>query len=65
MRHRVGRAGFAVVCAAATGALLWALPVATTMASSHREAPLITEMPRSMGRISTCSAVTNPAEMPT
>ena len=46
MRHRVGHAGFSAVCAAATGALLWALPVATTMASSHREAPLITEMPK-------------------
>ena len=46
MIHRVGRTGFAAICAAATGALLWALPVATTMASSHREAPLITEMPK-------------------
>ena len=46
MTHRVGRAGFAAVCAAATGALLWALPMATAVASSHREAPLITEMPK-------------------
>ena len=46
MTHRVGLAGFAVACAVATGALLWALPMATAEASSHREAPLITEMPK-------------------
>lgn len=46
MTHRVARAGFAAICAAATGALLWALPMATAVASSHREAPLITEMPK-------------------
>lgn len=45
MTHRVRRAGIAAVCAAATGALLSALPVATAVASSHREAP-ITEMPK-------------------
>lgn len=46
MTHRMGRTGFAAACVATAGALLWALPVATTMASSHREAPLITEMPK-------------------
>ena len=46
MTHRVSRMGFAAACAVATGALLWALPVATAVASSHREAPLITEMPK-------------------
>ena len=44
-RTRV-RMGVAAVCAAATGALLWALPVTTAVASSHREAPLITELPK-------------------
>ena len=40
------RMNFATVCAVAAGALLWALPLATAVASSHREAPLITEMPK-------------------
>lgn len=40
------RMNFAAICAVAAGALLWALPLATAVASSHREAPLITEMPK-------------------
>ena len=46
MRRMGGRMGFAAVCAAAAGTLLWSLPLTTAVASSHREAPLITEMPK-------------------
>lgn len=46
MTHRVRLAGFAAACAVAAGALLWALPMATAVASSHREAPWVTEMPK-------------------
>lgn len=50
MRRRKSQAGArigaAAVCAAAAGAFLWALPVTTAVAASHREAPLITEMPK-------------------
>ncbi|MEO6307352.1 MAG: DUF4331 domain-containing protein [Nitrospiraceae bacterium] len=49
MSRTRARMGVAAVCAAATGALLWALPVTTAVASSHREAPLITELPKSDG----------------
>ena len=46
MSRRGARTSFAALCAAVAGTLLWALPVTTVMASSHREAPLITEMPK-------------------
>lgn len=45
-RRMVAGMGVAAACVAATGALWWALPVTTATASSHREAPLITEMPK-------------------
>lgn len=44
---RIGtRLGIAAVSTAAAGALLWGLPPSAAVASSHREAPLITEMPK-------------------
>ena len=46
MSRMGARTGFATVCAAAAGTLLWALPLTTAGASSHREAPLITELPK-------------------
>ena len=50
MRLRMSRTragmGVAAVCAAAAGTLLWALPMTTAVASSHREAPLITQLPK-------------------
>ena len=46
MSRMGAKMGVAAVCAAAAGSLLWALPVTTAVASSHREAPLITEMPK-------------------
>ena len=44
---RIGtRAGFAAACAVAASGVLGVLPVPIAGASSHREAPLITEMPK-------------------
>ena len=46
MSRMGARMGFAAVCAAAAGTLLWALPLTTALASSHREAPFISEVPK-------------------
>lgn len=50
MRRRLSRSGARTRCAAfwavAAGTLLWGVPVTPAMASSHREAPLITQMPK-------------------
>lgn len=49
MTSRGGRRDLSVriaICAAIAGLSLWAVPATTVVASSHREAPLITEMPK-------------------